>query len=211
MNRRMRASNCFLTLASTIVIFVFPICVATNLIAGGLSTNLGEVVITGLERGQKYSLKNLANIPLSVVNRGEDTVAVRICALVPDSVELRQRAEPIPSTDWLSLEADSLVLAAGEMGVSDVFIEIPNDSALAGRKFQVMLWSRTIPGPGVLIACGLKSRIIFSIADAAGADDTGSADGAANLDAAGNSKNKNEEVKVEPGNRRSTKKPLEPR
>jgi len=210
MNRRMRASNCFLTLVSTIVIFVFPICVATNLIAGGLSTNLGEVVITGLERGQKYSLKNLANIPLSVVNRGEDTVAVRICALVPDSVELKQRAEPIPSTDWLSLEADSLVLAAGEMGVSDVFIEIPNDSALAGRKFQVMLWSRTIPGPGVLIACGLKSRIIFSIADAAGVG-TGSADDAASVDTAGNSKNKNEEVKVEPGNRRSTKKSVDPR
>ena len=79
-------------------------CIASAVTAGGLSTNLGEVVITGLGRGEKYSLKKLANIPLSVVNRGEDTVMVRICALVPDSVELRQGAEPIPSNDWVSLE-----------------------------------------------------------------------------------------------------------
>jgi hypothetical protein len=151
-----------------------------------------------LEKGEKYSLKDLANIPLSVVNRGEDTVTVRICALIPDSVELRQGAEPIPSADWVCLERDSLVLAPGKMGVSDVFLDIPNYDGLAGRKFQVMLWSRTIPGPGVLIACGLKSRIIFSIADAA------------SVDTAGNSKNKNDEI-VDARNRKSPKKSIDPR
>jgi len=176
--------NCFLSLVTLTLAF----CIASAVTAGGLSTNLGEVVITGLGRGEKYSLKKLANIPLSVVNRGEDTVMVRICALVPDSVELRQGAEPIPSNDWVSLESDSLLLAPEQMGISDVFIEIPSDTALAGRKFQVMLWSRTIPGPGVMIACGLKSRIIFSIADAGSPDKAGSAD-AGGVDKAGGSKN----------------------
>jgi len=197
-------------LVATLATFALAICFAAELTAGGLSTNLGEVVIAGLEKGEKYSLKDLANIPLSVVNRGEDTVTVRICALIPDSVELRQGAEPIPSADWVCLERDSLVLAPGKMGVSDVFLDIPNYDGLAGRKFQVMLWSRTIPGPGVLIACGLKSRIIFSIADAASVDDTGSADGAANLDTAGNSKNKNDEI-VDARNRKSPKKSIDPR
>jgi hypothetical protein len=84
--------------------------------------------------------------------------------LVPDSAELRQNAEPIPSVEWIGLESDSLDLAPGEMKVSNIFIEIPSDTTLRGRKFQATLWSRTIPGPGVFIACGLKSRVIFSIA-----------------------------------------------
>ncbi|MFH0778022.1 MAG: hypothetical protein V2A71_05250 [Candidatus Eisenbacteria bacterium] len=140
-------------------------------LAGGLSTNLGEVLITGLGLGERYSLKELANIPLSVVNRGEDSVLVKVHVLVPDSVELRREAEPIPSVDWISLEKDSLILAPGQMATADVFIEIPNDTTFAARKFQVILWSRTVPGPGVFIACGLKSRIIFSTAELGPADD----------------------------------------
>jgi len=58
------------------------------------------------------------------------------------------------------------------MKVSNIFIEIPSDTTLRGRKFQATLWSRTIPGPGVFIACGLKSRVIFSIAAAGGALET---------------------------------------
>jgi hypothetical protein len=152
--------------AATFLFVLTALCVSTRLFAGGLSTNLGEVVIEGLETGESYSLKELANIPLSVVNRGDDTVTVRIHVLIPDSVELKHGAAPIPEASWVTLESDSIVLAPGQMGVTDVFIAIPDDSALASAKFQVMLWSRTIPGPGVFIACGLKSRIIFSIAAA---------------------------------------------
>jgi hypothetical protein len=152
------------------LIALTALCLPAGVIAGGLSTNLGEVIIEGLERGERYSLKKLANIPLSVVNRGDDSVTVHVRPLIPDSVELRQGAAPIPRSDWISFEEDSIVLAPGEMGVTDVFIEIPDDSSLSSRKFQVMLWSRTIPGPGVFIACGLKSRIIFSVAAAKSSD-----------------------------------------
>ncbi len=157
--------NQFLALILLLALFL-----PAEVTAGGLSTNLGEVVIEGLEIGEKYSLRNLANIPLSVVNRGSDTVTVKVHPLVPDSVELRKGAVPIPSSDWVSFETDSIVLAPGAMGVTDVFIEIPDDSSLSSQKFQVMLWSRTIPGPGVFIACGLKSRIIFSVAAAESSD-----------------------------------------
>ncbi len=135
-----------------------------RLFAGGLSTNLGEVVIQNLGTGDSYCLKKLANVTLSVVNRGEDTVFVKATPETPDSVELRQNAEPIPSAAWIRIETDSMVLAPGQMGVSDVCIDVPPDSTLKGRKFQVMLWSRTIPRPGDFIACGLKSRVLFTIA-----------------------------------------------
>jgi len=73
-------------------------------------------------------------------------------------------SEPIPDAAWIKIETDSMVLAPGQMGVSDVCINVPPDSTLRGRKFQVMLWSRTIPRPGDFIACGLKSRVLFTIA-----------------------------------------------
>jgi hypothetical protein len=132
--------------------------------AGGLSTNLGEVLIQNLGTGDSYCLKKLANVTLSVVNRGDDTVFVKATPEVPDTAELRQNAEPIPSAAWIKIETDSMVLAPGQMGVSDVCIHVPADTALTGRKFQVMLWSRTIPRPGDFIACGLKSRVLFTIA-----------------------------------------------
>ncbi|MBN1503483.1 MAG: hypothetical protein JW952_00300 [Candidatus Eisenbacteria bacterium] len=148
----------FLTATVTILLF------SPGLFAGGLSTNLGEVLIQNLGTGESYCLKNLANVTLSVVNRGEDTVSVRATPEVPDTVELRHSAEPIPSAAWIRIETDSMVLAPGQMGVSDVCIDVPPDSTLRGRKFQVMLWSRTLPRPGDFIACGLKSRVLFTIA-----------------------------------------------
>ena len=136
----------------------------SRLLAGGLSTNLGEVLIQNLGIGDSYCLKKLANVTLSVVNRGEDSVFVKATPEVPDTAELRQNAEPIPDAAWIKLEADSMVLAPGQMGVSDVCINVPPDSTLRGRKFQVMIWSRTIPRPGDFIACGLKSRVLFTVA-----------------------------------------------
>ncbi len=132
--------------------------------AGGLSTNLGEVLVQNLGTGGTYCLKELANVTLSVVNRGDDTVFVRATPELPDTSELRQNAEPIPDATWIGIETDSMVLAPGQMGVSDVCISVPADSTLRGRKFQVMLWSRTIPRPGDFMACGLKSRVLFTVA-----------------------------------------------
>jgi hypothetical protein len=136
----------------------------SHLLASGLSTNLGEVLVQNLGTGDSYCLKKLANVTLSVVNRGEDTVFVKATPEVPDTAELRQNAEPIPNAAWIKLETDSMVLAPGQMGVADVCISVPPDSTLRGRKFQVMLWSRTIPRPGDFIACGLKSRVLFTVA-----------------------------------------------
>lgn len=152
------------SLLISLVMLAATLCSLSELMAGGLSTNLGEVVIEGLERGKRYGLKELANIPLSVVNRGDDTVIVKIDPLIPDSTELRWGASPIPDPGWISVETDSLVLLPGQMGVTDVFIQLPDDVWVCTKKFQVVLWSRTIPRPGVFLACGLKSRIIFSTA-----------------------------------------------
>jgi hypothetical protein len=58
--------------------------------AGGLRCSIGEVVIENLKIGRTYSLKTLANLPLTLTNTTDGPVNLAVDALVPDASELRQ-------------------------------------------------------------------------------------------------------------------------
>src|SRR6185503_5788366 len=136
---------------------------AQPVFAGGLSCSVGEVVIENLKIGQRYSLKTLANLPLTLTNTSDHAVRVAIQPMVPDSSELRQGAEALPSVSWASAKPDTLEFAPKEMKSAELILEIPDDESLFGRKFQAMFWSHTLPRAGELLAYGLKSRVIFTI------------------------------------------------
>ncbi len=131
--------------------------------AGGLRCSIGEVVIENLKIGHTYSLKSLANLPLTLVNTTDGGVELKIDVLVPDASELRQGAEAVPSVTWATAMPDSLHMDAGQTLQSELSLVIPDDERLFGRKFQVTFWSHTLPRPGDLLSYGLKSRVIFSI------------------------------------------------
>lgn len=132
--------------------------------AGGLRTQLGEVVIENLQIGQTYNLKELANLRLIVTNTSDYSVDLRMDILLPDSSELRQGAEPLPDTTWVSLSHNLFKLDPDEKATSDITISIPDDDQYLGKKYQVTIWSRTLggKGAGMFLAFGLKSRIIFT-------------------------------------------------
>jgi hypothetical protein len=143
-------------------------CIAGPAAAGGLRCSVGEVVIDNLRIGASYSLTTLANVPLAVTNTDHRSAFVRIEPLVPDSSELRNGAEPLPDVRWASAWPETLELPVGEMRAAEMRLDIPNDPRLLGRKFQVFFWTHTLPrGDGDMLAYGLKSRIIFSIAPTA--------------------------------------------
>jgi hypothetical protein len=133
--------------------------------AGGLSTQLGEVVIQNLQVGQAYNLRDLANLSLSVVNRGDEEIALAMDPLVPEASELKQGAEAIPDLSWIALSSREHIVSAGGTATSDILVTIPDDDHLLGRKFQVTVWSHSVPRPGagMALAYGLKSRIIFTV------------------------------------------------
>jgi hypothetical protein len=132
--------------------------------AGGLSTQLGEVVIENLQIGQTYNLKELANLRLIVTNTSDYDVDLRMDIQLPDSSELRQGAEPLPDTAWVSLSQNAFELDPQEKATSDITISIPDDDQYLGKKYQVIIWSHTLggEGTGMFLAFGLKSRIIFT-------------------------------------------------
>jgi hypothetical protein len=131
--------------------------------AGGLRCSVGEVVISNLKIGRTYSLKSLANLPLSVTNTSDRPVHILVDALVPDSSELRMEARPVPDARWASAAPDSFDLGPRETKAVEMLLSIPDDEALLGRKFQVTFWSHTLAQAGDLLAYGLNTRVIFSI------------------------------------------------
>lgn len=137
---------------------------ATAVQARGLTTGLGEVVVENLQVGQSYSLKQLANLSLSVTNNSDDSVALKMDILSPGSSELRKGSSAIPDISWIKLSRNSFALGPNGIASSDITISIPDDNRYLGKKYQVAIWSHTVPGvgEGMAIGLGLISRIIFT-------------------------------------------------
>jgi hypothetical protein len=131
--------------------------------AGGLRCSIGEVVVENLRIGQEYSLVELANLPLSITNTGDRMAIVRVDAVAPGAGESRQGASPIPDAAWVSTVPDSFRLEPAATQQVEIRIRIPQSEALLGKKYQVSLWSHVVPQAGESIACGLSSRVIFTI------------------------------------------------
>jgi hypothetical protein len=133
--------------------------------AGGLSTQLGEVVIENLQIGHTYNLKKLVNLQLIVTNTSDYAVELKMEVLSPDKSELRQEAEPIPDPSWVKLSQALFKLIPNEKAISDIRLSIPDNDRYLGKKYQVTIWSHTLAGSGggMFLAYGLKSRIIFTL------------------------------------------------
>jgi hypothetical protein len=143
-------------------LLAFVVCNVAE--AGGLSTQLGEVVIENLQVGQTYNLKQLANLRLIVTNTSDYGVDLRMDVLLPDSGELRKGTESIPNTSWVKLSQNLFKLNPNEKAISDIIISIPDEDKYVGKKYQVTIWSHTLGGggSGMFLAYGLKTRIIFT-------------------------------------------------
>ncbi len=127
--------------------------------AGGLRTPLGEVVIRNLKIGQKYSLFKLLNLPLRVVNTGDEEVDLKI-ETSRVSV-LNAGYTEIPSPDWVRVERGTFTIAPNREAVTDLIITIPNDPSLLGRRFQADIWSHSTNMRALLV--GLRSHLLLHI------------------------------------------------
>jgi hypothetical protein len=117
---------------------------ASQMSAGGLSTQLGEVVVENLQVGRIYNLSQLANLKLIVTNTSDYSVNLKMDVLYPDSSELRLGARAIPDTSWISLSQCSFRIAKNERASSEILISVPDKDDLRGQKYQVTIWSHTL-------------------------------------------------------------------
>ncbi len=129
--------------------------------ASGLRTPFGEVIIKNLKIGQTYSMYKLVNLPIRVVNTGDETTDLVIQPIEVKPSEAREGYTPIPSTDWVRVERSSFTLEPNREAVSDVIITIPNDPALLGRRFQADIWSHTTGARAFQV--GIRSQLFLHI------------------------------------------------
>ena len=145
-------------IAAVVVLTVMP---CSNLWAKGLSTGFSEVTMEELEIGRDYSTKEVAGLPLVVVNTGEEPIDLKVELLMPDASELKEGYEPIPDLGWVSLgQTEFSAIQPKEAAETDVLISIPSNDVYRGRKYQVYIWSHTT---GTAIGVGLKSKLLFTI------------------------------------------------
>jgi len=143
------------------ILLVMMAVLSPNLWAKGLSTGFSEVTLEELETGRTYSTKEIAGLPLVVVNTGEEPVDLKVELLMPDASELKEGYEPIPDLGWVRLEQTEFSgIQSKEAAETDVVIDVPNDDIYRGKKYQVYIWSHTT---GTAIGVGLKSKLLFSI------------------------------------------------
>lgn len=136
----------------------------------GLKTQFGEVVVKGLKIGKTYSMHKLVNLPLRLVNTGDAEVEVTISVIQPSKDVLRDGYDVIPSTSWVALDRESLVIGPSREAATDIQVSIPNDRALLGKRLQVDFWSRSrdLIAP---VAVGIQSHLLLHIDSVAPTDE----------------------------------------
>jgi hypothetical protein len=130
---------------------------------GGLRTEFGEVRLQNLAIGKSYSVVRLAAAPLVVRNTSDDTLRVQVEVVIPSHHELRPGARPLPDRRWVRLERAGFTLPAGSTVRTDVRVTLPYDPDLAGKTFQVDLWSRDLDARGKPRGRAQIHRLLFNV------------------------------------------------
>jgi hypothetical protein len=126
--------------------------------ASGLRTTFGEVRVGHLKIGQTYSLTQLLNLPLRLVNTGAENIDVRI-ETVPVTDDLVKGYEAAP--DWLRISQSTFTIGPNREIATDLIVTIPNDPTLLGRRFQVDIWSHSTNIRAMLV--GLQSHLLIDV------------------------------------------------
>jgi hypothetical protein len=130
---------------------------------GGLRTEFGEVRLQNLAIGKTYSVVRLAAAPLVIRNTSEESLRVHVQVVIPSHHELRSGALPLPEKRWVRLERADFVLPAGSTVRTDVRVTLPYDPDLAGKTFQVDLWSSDLDARGEPRGRVQVHRLLFNV------------------------------------------------
>ncbi len=130
--------------------------------AGGLRTPFGEVTIKNLKIGQTYSLKDLINFPLRVINTGSESVQLDIQTRRVPATSLKRGFEPVPDLSWVKVEQSTFTISPQQEAITDVVVSIPDDPKLLGRRFQADIWTRQISRSAMLLTA-IDSRLLIEV------------------------------------------------
>ncbi|MFQ3675316.1 MAG: hypothetical protein SNJ64_02080 [Endomicrobiia bacterium] len=150
------------------LLLIFWFLLISNIYSGGLSSPCGIMTLGNLKIGQEYSLKQLLGYPYNVTYKGRYPVDLKIELSKPSTTNY-EGYEPIPDTSWIQLQKQDFSLDPGQTAETDIFIKIPDDESLLGKKYRVIITPYTGPPKGdprggLVFAVSLSCHLQFSIA-----------------------------------------------
>lgn len=133
-----------------------------------LSTKFADVIMEYVTPGKMYNLRTMRDLPYRVVNSGAGPVDVIIQAEIPQANQLKPGYEAVPDLSWVRTVPDKLQLEAGQTGIVDIILQVPDDPQYTGRNFQAHILCRTADPPpgettGLAFLTALQSRLRFSV------------------------------------------------
>ncbi len=129
---------------------------AERLCAGELRTQFVEVTLDQVKIGQSVRLR----VPLTITNLGANSARIKVDAVTPAPFELRDGYEAIPDPSWIRFERDTFTVEPNETEQTDVILDVPYDVAYLGKRYQVIVFPRSIGG---MVGIGFRGRVLFSV------------------------------------------------
>ncbi len=162
---------------TALVLFILPLwLISQTVCAGSLSmNNYAEVLVQNLQIGSSYSMIELVNLPLEIVNKSDEAIDIRIEVVKP--AKAKKDFEPIPNISWIKIAPEKAAIPAQGTYKTDVKISIPDDSKYLGKKYEVNIRASMVPKAKgmVAIALAVQGRLLFTVAAVKQAQPTGAA------------------------------------
>lgn len=154
---------------SLIVALAIVASQATAEAAYNVGTKFADVIMEYVQPGKVYNLRTMRNLPYRVNNRSDGPVDLSIQIEIPPKDQLKPGYEGIPDPSWVRLVPNRLKLGAGEEGLVDVILQVPEGAEHNGHHYQAHIICQTAeppPGETTSLAFGitLASRLRFSVA-----------------------------------------------
>lgn len=134
--------------------------------AAEMATSFVDVLVLDAPLGVPRRVEDAKGRGLILYNKGNEPLFVHVQAVLPQAGELRSPAVPIPDTNWIAIEPANLEVPAHGEAEAQVILSVPKEERYRHQLYQAMIWSRTqpLPGGGVALSAGLKSRLTLKTA-----------------------------------------------
>jgi hypothetical protein len=149
------------------LIFSTALFFCTNTLAMGLKVGPGHIDITDVPLGSKVSVSEAAGKPLCLQITNNSNMAygyvINILYTAETTAPLGSGYEDIPDIGWIIPEEKEVRIHARQTRDVALYINIPNDAAYAGKKYQAVIEVQGKKNqPGDIFVLAAQVRISFS-------------------------------------------------
>jgi len=134
--------------------------------SGLMMNNYPEVLVENLQIGMQYSMVELVNLPLELINQSEEPIKIRIEILKPTEAKTKKGFAPIPDIKWITISPSEVEIPAKGTYRTDVNIAIPDKNEYLGKKYHVNIRAQVVSEEKSMIrfSISVQGRLLFTIA-----------------------------------------------